>query len=1550
MKKIAGMKKKWKWMLGITSLFLLVFVAVFAFKMRDKTYAADPETEKKMIVDGWGQEVNGNYEMKRREDVFSIKGIKVNNPYCVWESLDYDVLTMGFADNTSGKMETTGTTMRVFALKPSTTAGARIKVTVYDKAGDDKSEITHFDFSISVKVAINITNDISGTDGKIMVDFFENSKRPSIIMTCSGDPNNPTQLQFGDDAAKYPNLLNLTYGSALDSEVLWTVKGDNVISIVSNAAGKFLNAEGAGKAVLQVSAIYDGVKQSDEIEVYVRPAISYKGDYIEENANMTSISMNTLDVLGVTVTASGGTSSLNDKLVWAISKHDQASASADYVFVRDALGHVNDHYKDDAKLEWSSSDKGYKLTAKAGEYNIRFYLPDIYNMVYKYNEGDKKHELGDAPVSCKEVSLNVKVAANFGNKKVSVNVGGKYSLSDAFNISEESLSEFFNAPAFSSNYEPVSGSGIVVESSDYVGYDESNVWSLVAKNKLGTAEIRVTAKKDFGDIKKGQTAIIIFNVTESFSLNISSTSIREGQKLLLKGIVGSVEYGNPESVDTIYKWSSTDEEGQYIAVESSTGKFEDVSSSYVTIKGIKETKSGPVKISLTRTSTDGVTLTATCNITVDSSATEFNIKLEKDTMNVGEKQLIETDISGQADIVWTIGGPEQDMATIEKQNDNGQSPLARVFALKPGTVVVTALNTANNSYATAVIRIEQPLTSLDVGINGEKCLTYEAVLSTGYIFMEPIYEPKDSTDTEFEWTSSEPSYATVDETGKVTLLKEKTGIKITVWNKKHTVMGMCILDIVLKPVTSITPDVSELSMVVGDTYTVKTTVLPENASDKKLTWSSTKESVATVTGGKITAVGKGETTILCESESSGTKMVPSINVTVRNKLTSIAFESKNTYINVGGTKQMNVIFNPDNDVNKNVTFKSSDTSVFTVDAKGIITGVSVGTAILTCVSEDLGEGNVISCVVNVTSTATPATDFVLTPAEGIVYVGGTLQIEKVFTPVDATNQYVTWDSSDKSKADVSANGLVTGIAETGDSDITITAVYTDTPDNVPWVRTCKIKVQKAPIYATDFDVTPATQNIVVGEKFNVTPVFTPADTTNKNVDYQSLDEGVVTVDEKGVVTGVGAGDAVIQCQSEDGGFIATCAVHVDNAIEFSLSPATREIAVGKSFKLKKITNPANANKTAVWSTSNANIATVDSSGKVTAKRIGSCTITCTLTKYNQSAKCKVKVAKLNSTVSLEKKNIRIGVGQTYRLNKTVWSNNSSLPKVSWKSSNKRVVTVNSGGKLTGKRVGLATVTVTTNDAVHAKATCKVRVIQRVTGISLSSDYIVCYVGRSKKLNVKYRPANATIKKVKWTSGNSSIARVTASGKIRGIAEGDTYVTATATDGSNKKARCYVKVLDAVPATSIVVAQSDLTMKKGDSAKLSYRVLPDNTSDDLDFASDNKRVAKVNNKGKVTAVGTGNAVITILATSGVSSTVNVNVVALNKTTLNMRQYDTETLIVLGTSDTVTWYTSNARVATVENGKVVGKAQGTAYIYAYVNGCKLGCKVTITSVNS
>ena len=217
------------------------------------------------------------------------------------------------------------------------------------------------------------------------------------------------------------------------------------------------------------------------------------------------------------------------------------------------------------------------------------------------------------------------------------------------------------------------------------------------------------------------------------------------------------------------------------------------------------------------------------------------------------------------------------------------------------------------------------------------------------------------------------------------------------------------------------------------------------------------------------------------------------------------------------------------------------------------------------------------------------------------------------------------------------------------------------------------------------------------------------------------------------------------------------------------------------------------------------------------------------------------------------------------------------------------------------------------------------------------------------LKAKVKPSNATIKKVSWSSSDRNIAAVTGSGKITGYAEGETYITATTTDGSNKKARCLVKVMEPIAASSILVAQRDLTMRVGDTTTLSYTVLPNDTTDTIKMASDNKRVATVTNSGKVRAVGPGNATITITSSSGVTATVNVNVVALNKTSIRIRQYDTETLVVHGAADPITWYSGNNSIATVTNGRIVGRGIGTTYVYAYINGCRLSCRVEVIRVS-
>lgn len=1553
MKRIARANKKWRWMVLLTSVFLIAFMALYAINNKDDVYAADV-----YLQNSDGQKMGTSYTMRRHNDEFSIAPAGHGVGYI--EARFSNNRNILITNSGTGQQEFNGLGS-VLKVEAKEMGEVSLSISAYANKGDTTPI---FQTTINITVAFSVNEYLNdNAEGASIKKIFVEDERSSIILDYGAE------LPFGKNASdpKEQKYLNLIFGNASQDttntsssaiQADWLSNNEDIIEIDKTMEGEDgivrggIRATGAGRTTLSVSWRDDTTTRQDTIVVYVRPEVTDQGGtnigtnssgIDDGSGGSTPDSVYQVDngaIINVSVKFEHNQlDAISDKLAWVIAKKEGTKT----YLVKDSLGNVTDEFKDEANLVWMPSINSYKLNAKAGTYSVLFYVAGT----YKGFEAARTAPPGCSPVAIKN---GVYVFSNYKNLSISLNVGGTYSLPDAFNITEDTFMDcFMPVPRIvedsSGDEGDEAATGGAISSGNSNNFiSMSSDRTTITATRVGTAYIDVTANSKIletglREIKEGQRVTIIINITDTFSLNISQTRMSVGEELQLYGVLAS----GTENDEAEYKWISPDDpNGSYVKI-SEQGR-------YATIKAVKTTPSGGhVTVTLMRTTENGITLTASCQIIIDTTTSGFHIKPSALTMEVGDVQTITTDLTGSYKLVWISS--DTGIATVV--DSSAATPAAQVTARKPGTAVITAVNAANNVYATCIITVQQPITSLDIGVAGKKYTTYDTTLPQGFVFMEPLYQPSNATEKDFKWDSSDKTVATVDNTGKVTLLKEGT-THISVASKKYT--AYCILNIVSKPISTITTDVKELSMVKGDTYNIKATFNPVDATNTELVWSVLENSnvVKVDNTGKVTAAAPGQAYVSVKAalaDSDGNKAEALIKITVRDRLTSIDFESKTTYINVGGTKQIEIIYKPDKDVNKKVTFRSSDETIFKItqgkeDGTCIIQGLAEGQAVLSCISDDLGQAGVKTCTVYVTPTEIEAKDFVITPAEETVYIGATLQMEKTFTPNNATNQNVTWSSSDSGVASVTSLGLVRGVKE---GKVVISAVYTDTKNKVPLIRTSTINVMPAPINITDFDVTPDTQNIKVGDKFSLTPVFTPNNASNKNVDYQSLDEGVVTVSEKGEVTGVGAGDAIIQCQAEDGGFIATCLVHVDNAVEFSLSPATREIAVGRTFKLKKVIKPENAKKTAEWSTSNSSIATVDASGKVTGKRIGSCTITCTLTRYNQSAKCRVKVARLNSTVKLDKKNIRIGVGQTYRLKKTVWSNNTSLPKVSWKSSNRRVATVNSGGKITGRKVGLVKITVTTNDAIHAKATCKVRVIQRISSIKLSSDYLVCYVGRSKKLTAKCKPSNSTIKKLKWTSGDSSIARVTATGKVRALAEGNTYITATATDGSNKKARCFVKVLDAVPATSIVVAQSELTMQRGDSTKLTYKVLPDNTSDDLEFASDNERVARVNKKGRVTAVGTGDATITILATSGASSTVDVNVVALNKTELVMRQYDTENLLVLGTSDTVTWYTSNARIVTVENGKVVGRAEGTAYIYAYVNGCRLNCRVTITSVN-
>lgn len=156
-----------------------------------------------------------------------------------------------------------------------------------------------------------------------------------------------------------------------------------------------------------------------------------------------------------------------------------------------------------------------------------------------------------------------------------------------------------------------------------------------------------------------------------------------------------------------------------------------------------------------------------------------------------------------------------------------------------------------------------------------------------------------------------------------------------------------------------------------------------------------------------------------------------------------------------------------------------------------------------------------------------------------------------------------------------------------------------------------------------------------------------------------------------------------------------------------------------------------------------------------------------------------------NAAKLNKKNVSINVGKNYTLKAT-----GIKGKITWTSSKKSVATVSSKGVVKAKKKGTAVITAKYG---KKKITCKVTVKQPVTSIKLNKASAVLKKGNSLSLKATVLPGSANNKSVRWTSSNTKIATVSSKGVVTAKSAGTTTITATAKDGSRKKASCKVTV-------------------------------------------------------------------------------------------------------------------------------------------------------------
>lgn len=217
---------------------------------------------------------------------------------------------------------------------------------------------------------------------------------------------------------------------------------------------------------------------------------------------------------------------------------------------------------------------------------------------------------------------------------------------------------------------------------------------------------------------------------------------------------------------------------------------------------------------------------------------------------------------------------------------------------------------------------------------------------------------------------------------------------------------------------------------------------------------------------------------------------------------------------------------------------------------------------------------------------------------------------------------------------------------------------------------------------------------------------------------------------------------------------------------------------------------------------------------------------------------------------------------TYQLTAIV---TPSSTRLSWKSDNPNVATVNANGVVTGKNAGTAKITCTANDGSGLSASCIVTVAKMISSISLSASSITIYTGSSQTVTASISPADATTKDLLWSSSNTDVATVS-DGIITGKSAGTAVITCIAKDGSKKSAKCTVTVKQGV--TSIQLNKTNATLGVGNTIQLTANVLPNNASNkSVVWFSTNSSVASVSTTGQVKGVGAGTATIICQSNDG-----------------------------------------------------------------------------------
>ncbi len=773
--------------------------------------------------------------------------------------------------------------------------------------------------------------------------------------------------------------------------------------------------------------------------------------------------------------------------------------------------------------------------------------------------------------------------------------------------------------------------------------------------------------------------------------------------------------------------------------------------------------------------------------------------------------------------------------SIAKVDDDGL-----VTAIAAGTVVITATQVIHGvtKRATCRVRVVDTVTSITLDPTSKE-------LGIGDLLtINAKVEPKLNT-ISLHWVSSDTSVITIEQAGDLSAtVKAVAGgtAVVSAINQDNIVVGSCLIK-VHQPITAITLSQTKVTVPLSSKqFQLFATVKPEEAKNEELVWKTTDPAIATVDAfGMVTLKKTGTVSIICSSKEDG-NISAICNVTITKSVSGIKLDQTELNMFVGETYRLTYVITPADASDVAVTWTTTNKSVVTVDAKGLVSAKGVGQASVILKTAD--GGFMAICSINVGRTATAVK---LDVNELTLNVGDYYYFETTITPADSTDTTLIWETSNKSVAIISNKGKITA-KEAG-----VTVIMAKTKSGS--TAYCTVTVQQG---VTEIELSSAEEVIEVDETIELTAKISPKDATVQDVTWESSNKKVAKVDEEGEVTGLSEGVALITCTTEDGGYVDYCVIIVEPKEvlmeKLVIIPEEYKLGVGKRFQLEtQITPETTTNKKLSWSSSDEDIVTVDQKGRIRGISVGEAVITCEATDDSETvAYCEVEVCYQIDDIYLNYEYLDLVEGESAQLTATLNPENASYGVI-WETLDDEVAIVNrTTGKVTALKEGKTQITATANDSGKVTAICYVNVRKPVAtkSISVSESEIVMIPGESQTVSFTILPATHT-DKYTWSSDNPAVASVNIhSGLISAHMMGTANINIMADSGAKATIKVYV----------VGLSKSNLTLQQYSSTLISLEVYGASKSDlQVKWYSDNERIAEVQG-GKITARALGSTTV------------------------------------------------------------------------------------------